>query len=238
MINSNKIEEMTDNMNRLVESCTPMMNTVKASQSKRSIKLSKLAPSMKSISNLMHVSASSPNPQISIKLNDKNSYKENDLSLTPINSDRLGVSQTQNVNTALSILQGGESEVTLRDADIEFSFLSKIFSSLFVAGVSNDEIEKVYSASIGMMSEFGMTPNTLYSFTDDGLEDESIKQILQFSFPFNYKIQKCKLDDVNAFVNDVLMTDSMRTASENMFVFSLNSDFTCMESSHVKYSPV
>ena len=236
MINTNKIEEMTDNMNRLVESCTPMMNTVKASQSKRSIKLSKLGPNFNWKSNINLSSATSPNPNFNLKDSTPTSIKLNEES--PNNSDRLGESKTQNIYTAMSYYQGGESDATFRDSNIELTFLSKIFNSLFVAGVSSDEIEKVYSASIGMMSEFNMNPNTLFSFTDDGLQDESIRQILQFSFPFNYKVQKCKLDDVNVFVNDVLMTDSMTTNSENLFVFSLNSDFTCMEEAFTKYSSV
>jgi hypothetical protein len=54
MINNNKMATINDKMTRLVESCTPMMNTVRFTQSKRSIKFGQITGKPSSKSAMFH----------------------------------------------------------------------------------------------------------------------------------------------------------------------------------------
>jgi hypothetical protein len=41
---------------------------------------------------------------------------------------------------------------------LDISELSRIFNGVFIAGVDNDSLKKVYESSIGILTEFSMAP--------------------------------------------------------------------------------
>ena len=61
---------------------------------------------------------------------------------------------------------------------MDVTSLSKVCNSIFICGAANKEILTAYDNSIGILTELTIAPEVLVSFTEDGLDDESIKQIL------------------------------------------------------------